>query len=142
MDVMYSMGIGVAFGASVLGTFEIVLTREFMFYETAVLLATFLTLGRYLEAKAKGKTSDAIKKLMGLQAKTATVFRENKEIEVSIEDVQINDVVVVKPGAKIPIDGVVVEGESYVDESMVTGEPIPVVKKDGSIGDWWDAQYE
>jgi Cu+-exporting ATPase len=132
MDVMYSMGIGVAFGASVLGTFEIVLTREFMFYETAVLLATFLTLGRYLEAKAKGKTSDAIKKLMGLQAKTATVFRENKEIEVSIEDVQINDVVVVKPGAKIPIDGVVVAGKSYVDESMVTGEPIPAVKKDGS----------
>jgi len=132
MDVMYSMGIGVAFGASVFGTFEIVLTREFMFYETAVLLATFLTLGRYLEAKAKGKTSDAIKKLMGLQAKTATVFRENKEIEVSIEDVLINDVVVVKPGAKIPIDGVVVGGESYVDESMVTGEPIPVVKKDGS----------
>jgi Cu+-exporting ATPase len=132
MDVMYSMGIGVAFGASVLGTFEIVLTREFMFYETAVLLATFLTLGRYLEAKAKGKTSDAIKKLMGLQAKTATVFRENKEIEVSIEDVQINDVVVVKPGAKIPVDGVVVAGKSYVDESMVTGEPIPVVKKDGS----------
>jgi Cu+-exporting ATPase len=132
MDVMYSMGIGVAFGSSVLGTFEIVLTREFMFYETAVLLATFLTLGRYLEAKAKGKTSDAIKKLMGLQAKTATVFRENKEIEVSIEDVQINDVVVVKPGAKIPIDGVVVGGESYVDESMVTGEPIPVGKKDGS----------
>ena len=133
MDVMYSMGIGVAFGASVFGTFEIVLTREFLFYETAVLLATFLILGRYLEAKAKGKTSDAIKKLMGLQAKTATVFRENKEIEVSIEDVLINDVVVVKPGAKIPIDGVVVGGESYVDESMVTGEPIPVVKKDGSL---------
>jgi Cu+-exporting ATPase len=133
MDVMYSMGIGVAFGASVLGTFEIVLTREFMFYETAVLLAAFLTLGRYLEAKAKGKTSDAIKKLMGLQVKTATVFRENKEIEVSIEDVLINDVVVVKPGAKIPIDGVVVGGKSYVDESMVTGEPIPVVKKDGSV---------
>jgi P-type Cu+ transporter len=132
MDVMYSMGIGVAFGASVLGTFEIVLTREFMFYEAAVLLATFLTLGRYLETKAKGKTSDAIKKLMGLQAKTATVFRENEEIEVSIEDVQINDVVVVKPGEKIPIDGVIVGGESYVDESMVTGEPIPVVKKDGS----------
>jgi len=133
MDVMYSMGIGVAFGSSVLGTFEIVLTREFMFYETAVLLSTFLTLGRYLEAKAKGKTSEAIKKLMGLQVKTATVFRENKEIEVSIEDVLINDVVVVKPGAKIPIDGVVVGGESYVDESMVTGEPIPVVKKDGSL---------
>jgi len=132
MDVMYSMGIGVAFFSSVMGTFQLVLTREFMFYETAVLLATFLMLGRYLEAQAKGKTSDAIKKLMGLQPKTAILFRENKEIEVSIEDVQINDVVVVKPGAKIPIDGVVVGGGSYVDESMVTGEPIPVVKKDGS----------
>ncbi len=132
MDVMYSMGIGVAFGASVLGTFEVVLTREFLFYETAVLLAAFLTLGRYLEAKAKGKTSEAIKKLAGLQVKTALVIRDEKEVEVSIEDVQINDVVFIKPGGKIPVDGVVISGESYVDESMVTGEPLPVVKTDGS----------
>ena len=131
MDVMYSMGIGVAFGASVLGTFEVVLTREFLFYETAVLLAAFLTLGRYLEAKAKGKTSEAIKKLAGLQVKTALVIRDEKEVEVSIEDVQINDVVFIKPGGKIPVDGVVISGESYVDESMVTGEPLPVMKTDG-----------
>jgi Cu+-exporting ATPase len=133
MDVMYSMGIGVAFVASVLGTFHLVLTPDFMFYETAVLLATFLTLGRYLEAKAKGRTSEAIKKLIGLQAKTALVLRGDIETEVPIEDVQIHDVVVVKPGGKIPVDGVVVEGESAVDESMITGESIPELKTNGSM---------
>jgi Cu+-exporting ATPase len=132
MDVMYSMGIGVAFVASILGTFQVVLTREFLFYETAVLLATFLTLGRYLETKAKGKTSEAIKKLAGLQVKNAIVIRDGKETEVSIEDVVVDDVVFVKPGEKIPVDGVVTQGESYVDESMVTGEPLPVVKNQGS----------
>ena len=133
MDVMYSMGIGVAFVASVLGTFNIVLTPDFMFYETAVLLATFLTLGRYLEAKAKGRTSEAIKKLIGLQAKTATVLRGDIETEVPIEAVQINDVVIVKPGGKIPVDGLVVDGESAVDESMITGESIPVSKTKGAL---------
>jgi len=129
MDVMYSMGIGVAFVSSLFGTFEIVLTREFLFYETAVMLATFLTLGRYLETRAKGKTSEAIKKLIGLQPKTAIVIRNKSEIEVAIEDVQVNDIVVVKPGEKIPVDGIVVDGESYVDESMISGEPTPVLKK-------------
>jgi Cu+-exporting ATPase len=131
MDVMYSMGIGVAFVSSILGTFEIVLTREFLFYETAVMLASFLTFGRYLEARAKGKTSEAIKKLIGLQPKTAIVYRNEKETEISIEDVQINDIIIVKPGEKIPVDGKVIEGSSFVDESMVTGEPIPNVKKKG-----------
>ena len=131
MDVMYSMGIGVAFVSSILGTFELILSRDFLFYETAVLLATFLTMGRYLEARAKGRTSEAIKKLMGLQPKTAAVIRGNNEIEVPIEDVQINDTVVVKPGEKIPVDGDVIDGESFVDESMITGEPIPVSKKKG-----------
>ncbi len=129
MDVMYSMGIGVAYVSSLFGTFEIVLTREFMFYETAVMLATFLTMGRYLETRAKGKTSEAIKKLMGLQPKTAIIIRNGKEIKIAIEDLQINDNVVVKPGGKMPVDGTVVAGESYVDESMITGEPIPVLKK-------------
>ena len=131
MDVMYSMGIGVAFGSSILGTFEIVLTREFMFYESAIFLSTFLTIGRYLETRAKGKTSEAIKKLMGLQAKTATIVRDEHEIEIAREDVQLDDVVLVKPGEKIPVDGVVVRGESYVDESMITGEPIPAFKRTG-----------
>lgn len=133
MDVMYSMGIGVAYVASVLGTFHIVLTPEFMFYETAVLLATFLALGRYLEARAKGRTSEAIKKLIGLQAKTATVLRGTIETEVPIDDVQINDVIIVKPGGKIPVDGLVVDGESAVDESMITGESIPVSKTKGAL---------
>ncbi len=130
MDVMYSMGIGVAFTASILGTFGI-LSSKFLFYDTAVLLATFLTMGRYLEATAKGKTSEAIKKLMDLQPKMATVIHTNDEIEIPIENVQINDIVIVRPGEKIPIDGQVIEGKSYVDESMITGEPIPNLKKKG-----------
>ncbi|MFH1101837.1 MAG: heavy metal translocating P-type ATPase [Methanobacteriota archaeon] len=129
MDVMYSMGIGVAFVSSIFGTFEVVLTRDFLFYETAVMLATFLTLGRYLETRAKGKTSEAIKKLVGLRPKTALVIRNTIEIEVPVEDVQVNDIVVVKPGKQIPVDGIVVDGESYVDESMISGEPLPVLKK-------------
>jgi Cu+-exporting ATPase len=133
MDVMYSMGIGVAFVASILGTFEVVLTRAFLFYETAVLLATFLTFGRYLEATAKGRTSDAMKKLIGLQAKTAIVLRDGTEVEVPIEDVLVDEWVVVKPGGKFPVDGVVVDGESYVDESMVTGEPLPVLKTSNDV---------
>lgn len=131
MDVMYSMGIGVAFVASVLGTFNIVLTPEFLFYETALMLAAFLMLGRYLETRAKGRTSTAIKKLIGMQAKKATVIRNNTEIEIPIEEVEIKDIVVVKPGEKVPADGKVVSGESYVDESAITGEPIPVFKNPG-----------
>ena len=131
MDVMYAMGIGVAFVSSVMGTFEIVLTRRFMFYDTAVMLAAFLTLGRYLEARAKGKTSEAIKKLLGLAPKTATVVKDGKEKEVPIELVEIGDIVFVKPGQRIPVDGAVVKGSSYVDESMITGEPVPVAKTKG-----------
>lgn len=129
MDVMYSLGIGVAYISSVLGTFEIILTREFLFYETALLLASFLTFGRYLESRAKGRTGEAIKKLMGLQAKTATIIKDEEEIEVAIEDVEINDIIIIKPGERIPVDGEVIEGMSFVDESMITGEPIPVMKK-------------
>lgn len=130
MDVMYSMGVGSAYVASVFSTLGF-LPKDYLFYETAVLLLAFLLLGRTLEAIAKGRTSEAIKKLIGLQAKTAIVVRDGKEIEVPVEDVRVGDVVIVKPGEKIPVDGVVVEGESYVDESMITGEPIPNLKKIG-----------
>jgi Cu+-exporting ATPase len=133
MDVMYSMGIGVAYIASVLGTFGILLTRDFLFYETALMLASFLVLGRYLEARAKGRTSDAIRTLVGLRPKTAIVVREGREVEVPIEDVVVGDIVLVRPGEKVPVDGEVTEGESYVDESMVTGEPVPVIKKKGAV---------
>ncbi|MDD3622339.1 MAG: heavy metal translocating P-type ATPase, partial [Methanofollis sp.] len=131
MDVMYSMGIGVAFGASVLGTFGVVLTTDFLFYETAVMLATFLTLGRYLEARAKGRTGEAIAALVRLRPKTATVLVDGKRVERPIDEVKPGDVVLVLPGAQVPVDGEVRQGESYVDESMVTGEPVPVGKGQG-----------
>ena len=131
MDVMYAMGIGVAYGASILGTFEVLLTPEFAFYDTAVMLASFLMLGRYLEARAKGKTSDAIRSLVGLRPKTATVIRDGREVEVPVEAVVPGDIIIVRPGEKVPVDGVVVGGESSVDESMITGESIPVEKREG-----------
>lgn len=132
MDVMYAMGTGVSFVASVMGTFGIILTHEFMFYDTAIMLAAFLMLGRYLEGKAKGRTSDAIKKLAGLQVKVATVVRDGTERELPLEEVVPGDLVIVKPGAKVPIDGTVMEGESYVNEAMITGEPVPPLKTKGS----------
>jgi Cu+-exporting ATPase len=131
MDVMYSMGIGVAYGASVLGTFGIVLTPDFMFYETALMLAGFLMLGRYLEARAKGRTGDAIRKLMDLAPRMATVVRDGAEAVIPAADVVPGDLVLVKPGERVPVDGDVTGGESYVDESMITGEPIPALKKAG-----------
>lgn len=131
MDLMYALGIGAAYSASALSTVGI-LPPEYVFYEAAVLLAAFLMLGRLLENLAKGRTSEAIKKLLGLRAKTALVIRDGVEVEVPVDDVKVGDIVLVKPGGKIPVDGVVVEGESYVDESMITGEPIPNLKKPGS----------
>ena len=137
MDVMYSMGILVAYISSILGTFHIVLDHTFMFYDSAVMLPAFLMIGRYLEARAKKRTSDSIRELIGLQPTVATAIEldDNGEIisqkEVSIADIVIDDLLLVKPGEKIPVDGDVVGGESYVDESMINGEPIPKVKKDG-----------
>jgi len=131
MDVMYAMGIGVAYGSSILGTFGIVLTSDFMFYETAVMLASFLTLGRYLETRAKGRTSEAIKKLVGLQPRRATIEKDGREVEVAVEEVLVDDIVFVRPGEKVPVDGQVIDGQSYVDESMITGEPVPTFKEAG-----------
>ncbi|MDR0900032.1 MAG: heavy metal translocating P-type ATPase [Methanobrevibacter sp.] len=155
MGVMYTMGILVAFISSLLGTFNIILDSSFMFYETAIMLASFLMLGRYLEARAKRKTSSSIKQLIGLQPKTATLLIKGKEIkegekevklekgideeeiekysekEVLIEDIAIDDLLLVRPGDKIPVDGIVIEGNSYVEESMITGEPIAELKFKG-----------
>lgn len=131
MDVMYSMGMGAAYGSSVLGTFEIILTHHFMFYESAVFLAAFLMLGRYLEARAKGRTTDAIKTLAGLQAGTARVLRDGTEVDIPIEKILVGDMILVKPGEKIPTDGEVMQGQSHVNESMITGEPVPVLRKPG-----------
>lgn len=137
MDVMYSMGVLVAFVSSVLGTFNIVLNHSFMFYETAVMLPSFLMIGRYLEARAKKSTTDSIKELIGLQPTTATLIEldENGEItlekDISIAEIKIGDILLVRPGDKIPADGEVVGGHSYVDESMINGEPIPNSKSNG-----------
>ncbi|WP_440949428.1 heavy metal translocating P-type ATPase [Methanosphaerula subterraneus] len=131
MDVMYAMGTGVAMGASVLGTFSIVLTPEFMFYDTALMLGAFLMLGRFLEGRAKGATSQAIRALIALQPETATVMREDGPAEVLLAEVVVGDLLMVRPGGRIPVDGTVTEGESSVDESMITGEPIPVHKLPG-----------
>lgn len=137
MDVMYSMGITVAYISSILGTFNIVLNHSFMFYETAIMLPSFLLIGRYLEAKAKKKTSDSIRELIGLQPTAATLIEldSNGNIvsqkEVNIKEIQIGDILLVRPGDKIPVDGEVIGGHSYVDESMINGEPIPKAKRDG-----------
>jgi Cu+-exporting ATPase len=128
MDVMYAMGTGVAYVSSVLGTLGIILTHEFMFYDTAIMLAAFLMLGRYLETRAKGRTSAAIKALVGLRPGTALLVVGDEEREVPVEDVRVGDIIRVRPGGKIAVDGRVTEGESYVDESMITGEPVPVLK--------------
>ncbi len=103
------------------------------YFDVVVVVIAFISLGKYLEMRSKIKTGDAIEKLLNLQAKTALVIRDQKEIEVSIADVIIGDVVVIKPGSKIPVDGVVVDGVSYVDESMITGEPMPVEKNIGDV---------
>ncbi len=103
------------------------------YFETSAILITFVMLGRYLEATAKGKTSEAIKKLMQLSPKTATVIRmvsgKKREMQISVDDVVLGDIIIVKPGEKIPVDGIVIEGNSSIDESMITGESIPVEKK-------------
>ncbi len=104
-----------------------------LYFETAAFLITFVILGKWLESKAKGRTSDAIKKLMGLQPKTARVIRNGRETDIAIEDVVVGDIVVVRPGEKIPVDGVVTSGNSSVDESMLTGESIPVEKNPGDV---------
>src|SRR5688500_18322868 len=102
-----------------------------VYFETAAVIITLIRLGKYLEAHAKGRTSEAIKKLMGLRAKTARVVRSGLEAEVPTDEVRVGDVVLVKPGEKIPVDGVVIDGRSAVDESMLTGESLPIEKKSG-----------
>lgn len=129
MDVLIVMGSSAAFFYSLPITFG--LLAGHVYYETAAVIITLIKLGKFLEARAKGRTSEAIKKLMGLRAKTARVIRDGTEAEVAIDDVRVGDVVLVKPGEKIPVDGVVIEGRSAVDESMLTGESLPVEKKQG-----------
>ncbi|WP_323737289.1 heavy metal translocating P-type ATPase [Methanosphaera sp. ISO3-F5] len=136
MDVMYSLGISVSFLASLISTFGLLGTNEFMLYDTSIMLGSFLMLGKYLEDRAKGKTSDSIKKLVQLKATEATVekYIENKVIQekMPINEVLKGNIIIVKPGEKIPLDGKIIDGNSYVDESLVTGESKPIHKEVGS----------
>ncbi|HEX5809416.1 MAG TPA: HAD-IC family P-type ATPase, partial [Anaerolineales bacterium] len=129
MDVLIAMGSSAAFLYSLPITFGWLAGH--VYYETAAVIITLIKLGKFLEVRAKGRTSEAIKKLMGLRAKTARVVRAGMEVEVPVDDVRVGDVVLAKPGETIPVDGVIVEGRSSVDESMLTGESLPVEKKQG-----------
>ncbi len=131
MDTLISVGSTAAYSMSVVATFFPRVVGAVTFYDTTALIVTLIFLGKYLEARAKGQTNEAIKKLIGLQARTAHVVHEGHEVEVPIEQVQVNDELVVRPGEKIPVDGVVLSGLSSVDESMITGESIPVEKGEG-----------
>jgi Cu+-exporting ATPase len=129
MDVLIAMGSSVAYIYSLPITFGL-LSGE-VYFETAAVIITLIRLGKFLEARAKGRTSEAIKKLMELRAKTAHIIRDGTEAEVPVDEVRVGDLVLVRPGEKIPVDGVVVEGRSATDESMLTGESLPVEKGPG-----------
>ncbi|TZE83102.1 heavy metal translocating P-type ATPase [Calorimonas adulescens] len=129
MDVLIVMGTSVAYFYSLANV--ILGHYHQLYFEAAAVIITLILLGKYLESSAKGRTSEAIKKLMGLRAKTARVIRDGVEQDIPVEDVEVEDIVVVRPGEKIPVDGVIIEGYSSVDESMLTGESIPVEKKEG-----------
>lgn len=136
MDTLIGIGTFAAFLYSFIVTAFEELLRPFInvdhtYYDVTIVVITFIALGKYLEARSKIKTGDAIEKLLNLQAKTALVIRDGKEIEISVNKVKYGDFIIVKPGAKIPVDGVITEGSSFVDESMVTGEPMPAQKKIG-----------
>ncbi|MGQ9469749.1 MAG: heavy metal translocating P-type ATPase [Nitrososphaerales archaeon] len=132
MNLLYATGIGAAYSISAFSTFV-----PFggglpnVWFEAAALLTAFIVLGRFLEALTRGRTSEAIRQLMGLRPKTARVIKEGEEQEILVDDVQVGDIVLVKPGERIPVDGIILEGYSSVDESMITGESMPVDKKVG-----------
>lgn len=135
MDVLVVMGTSAAYFYSV---YQAIVTTgshhaPHLYFETSAVLITLILLGKLFEAKAKGRSSEAIKKLMGLQAKTAIVVRDGVEKEIPLEEVVIGDTILVKPGEKIPVDGEVIEGTTAVDESMLTGESLPVDKKAGDV---------
>ncbi len=131
MDTLVSLGSTAAYILSVLATFFPQVVGSVTFYDTTALIVTLIFLGKYLEARAKGQTNEAIKKLIGLQARTAHVVRAGHELEIPIEQVRVGDELIVRPGEKIPVDGAVLSGISSVDESMITGESLPVEKIEG-----------
>lgn len=137
MDTLIGIGTSVAFFYSfIVSAFEETLLKSLTnvsatYYDVTIVVITFIALGKYLEARSKLKTGDAIEKLFSLQAKTALLWQNNQEKEIPISEVKIGDIIIVKPGTKIPVDGEIVDGQSSIDESMITGESIPVDKKVG-----------
>ncbi len=134
MDTLIGFGTSVAYVYSTLITLFPIFTKifrlpDYTYFDVTIVVIGFITLGKYLEAKSKKKTGDAIEKLLNLQVKTALILREGEEIEIPVDQVQKEDVIFIKPGSKIPVDGIIIDGESFVDESMLTGEPMPVQKK-------------
>ncbi|MCL6560010.1 MAG: copper ion binding protein, partial [Firmicutes bacterium] len=129
MDVLIALGTSAAYFYSAVNTFFL---KGFVYYETAAVIITLVLLGRLLEALAKGRTSEAIEKLIALRPKTARVLRDGQEADVPVEEVAVGDLVVVRPGESIPVDGIIREGSSTVDESMLTGESLP---RDKNVGD-------
>lgn len=137
MDVLIAMGTSAAYFFSIYNAFFVpaqpgVMMKE-LYFEAGAVIITLILLGKYFEAVAKGKTSEAIKKLMGLQAKTARVILDGVEKDIPVEEVEVGFIVVVRPGEKIPVDGKIIEGNSSIDESMLTGESLPVEKKAGDM---------
>jgi Cu+-exporting ATPase len=129
MNLLYAVGIGAAYGFSSIHAFSPLAPGFPTWFKAAALLVAFIVLGRLMESLARGRTSEAVRKLMKLSPQTARVLRNGEEVEIPAEEVQVGDIVLVRPGEKIPVDGVVMEGYSSVDESMLTGESIPVDKK-------------
>jgi Cu+-exporting ATPase len=135
MNSLVVVGTTAAWGFSVVATFWSDILPEGtvnVYFEAAAVIVTLILIGRYLEARAKGRTSAAISRLVGLQAKSARVVRDGETVDVPLDDVRVGDIVQVRPGEKVPVDGEVIEGSSYVDESMITGEPVPVAKEEGA----------
>ncbi len=135
MNSLVAVGTAAAFGYSVVATFAPGLLPAGtvnVYYEAAAVIVALILLGRFLEARAKGRTSEAIKRLAGLQAKVAHVSRDGRIVDIPINEVALGDIVEVRPGERVPVDGEVTDGRSFVDESMITGEPIPVEKTTGS----------
>lgn len=136
MDSLIAIGTGAAIIYGIFGTIQIFLGNvqytNNLYFETAGVIIALILLGKYLESISKGKTSEAIKKLMGLQPKTALVIQDGREMTIPIEEVEVSDVIIVKPGEKIPVDGKVITGSTSVDESMLTGESIPIEKNPGN----------
>src|SRR5438445_2266865 len=132
MNTLIAVGTTAAYGYSVAATlapgiFIAAGAAPQVYFDSSAAIVTLILLGRLLEARAKGRTSEALTRLIGLQAKQARVIRDSREMDIPIEEVRVGDVVVVRPGEKAPVDGVILEGTSSLDESMLTGESMPVV---------------